>query len=156
MYVRRHMFHALMPPRRSRALPARPALLLLLLLGAQPVASAAPDCGWREPPRTYPEGVRWTCAAIGWPDGDTLKARCEGKAEPVTIRLRGAATEERGEGRWRQAREELRRRTTNRALDVLPPHRSHRRVVADVLAGGVNLGAAMDAAGSSKEDCPKR
>ena len=28
--------------------------------------------------------------------------------------------------------------------------------VADVLAGGVNVGAAMDAAGWSKADCPKR
>jgi hypothetical protein len=50
----------------------------------------------------------------------------------------------------------LRRRTADRPLDVLPHHRSHRRVVADVLAGGVNVGAAMDAAGWSKADCPKQ
>jgi hypothetical protein len=41
-------------------------------------------------------------------------------------------------------------------LAVLPHRPSLRRVVADVLAGGVNVGAAMDAAGWSKRDCPKR
>ena len=71
-------------------------------------------------------------------------------------RLRGVDTEERGEGRWWQACEELRRRTAGHALAVMPHRRSHRRVVADVLSGGVDVGAAMDAAGWSKADCPKR
>ncbi len=42
------------------------------------------------------------------------------------------------------------------ALTVMPHHDSYRRVVADVLAGAVNVGAAIDAAGWSKADCPKR
>ena len=64
--------------------------------------------------------------------------------------------DERGAGRWRQAREELRRRTAGHALTVMPHNHSHRRVVADVLAGGVNVGAAMDVAEWFKADCPKR
>ena len=146
------MFHVKMTPRRSLARLSP----LLLLLGAHAIAPAAPGCDWREPPRTYPEGVRWTCTALGWTDGDTLKAWCDGQGGAVAIRLRGADTDERGAGRWRQAREELRRRTAGRGLDVLPHHRSRRRVVADVLTTGENVGAAMDAAGWSKEDCPKR
>ena len=133
-------------------------LAILLPLGsallAAPAAAAA--CGWSEPPRTYPDGVRWSCTALRWADGDTLTARCDGHAGAVKVRLRGVDTEERGEPRWGQAREELRRRTAGRALAVLPRHLSHDRVVADVLAGGVNVGAAMDAAGWSKADCPKR
>jgi endonuclease YncB( thermonuclease family) len=89
-------------------------------------------------------------------DSDTLAARCEGVDGTVSVRLRGVDTDERGEGRWEAAREELRRRTAGHALAVLPRHLSHRRVVADVLAGGINVGAAMDAAGWSKRDCPKR
>jgi hypothetical protein len=65
-------------------------------------------------------------------------------------------TDERGEPRWDAAREELRSRTAGQTLDVLPHHRNHRRVVADVLAGEVNIGAAMDAAGWSKRNCPKK
>lgn len=133
--------------------PKSAAALLLAFLAA-PVA--APACDWQEPPRTYPEGTRWPCVAVGWMDGDTLAARCNGHDAPVSVRLRGVDTDERGEGRWEGAREELHRRTAGRPLDVLPRHRSHRRVVADVLAGGVNVGAAMDAAGWSKADCPKR
>lgn len=126
----------------------------LLAFFAAPAAGAA--CGWQEPPRTYPDGVRWACVAIGWTDGDTLTARCDGYAGTVKVRLRGVDTEERGEARWRQAREELRRRTAGYPLAVAPRHLSHDRVVADVLAGGVDVGAAMDAAGWSKVDCPKR
>lgn len=134
-----------------------PALLLLFLLVA-PAGStaAAPGCDWREPPRTYPEGVRWSCTAVAWTDGDTLAARCEGRPGTVLVRPRGVDADERGKWRWRRAREELRRRTEGRALDVAPHHDSHRRVVADVLAGGVDVGAAMRAAGWSKAGCPKR
>jgi endonuclease YncB( thermonuclease family) len=106
--------------------------------------------------RTYPDGVRWSCTALRWADGDTLTARCDGLAGAVKVRLRGVDTEERGEPRWGQAREELRRRTAGHPLAVLPRHLSHDRVVADVLAGGVNVGAAMDAAGWSNTECPKR
>jgi endonuclease YncB( thermonuclease family) len=132
----------------SPAMPALPSFAR---------ASAAPaSCGWVEPPRTYPDGVRWACTATEWADGDTLRARCDGQAGTVAVRLRGVDTDERDEVRWEQARDELRRRTAGHALTVLPRHHSHRRVVADVLAGGVNVGAAMDAAGWSKRDCPKR
>ena len=89
-------------------------------------------------------------------DGDTLRARCDGQARPLAIRLRGVDTDERGQHRWHAARDELRRRTAGQALAVLPHHGSHRRVVADVLAAGVDVGAAMDAAGWSKAGCPKR
>lgn len=135
----------------SLALPA-----LFAVSPAVPASSAPASCGWVEPPRTFPEGVRWSCAATDWRDGDTLAATCDGQAGAVVIRLRGVDTEERGEGRHELARDELRRRTAGRALTVLPRHHSHRRVVADVLAGGVNVGAAMDAAGWSKADCPKK
>lgn len=74
----------------------------------------------------------------------------------MRVRLRGVDTDERGEARCRQARDELHRYTAGHPLAVLPRHRSHRRVVADVPAGGVNVGAAMDNAGWSKADCPKR
>jgi endonuclease YncB( thermonuclease family) len=133
------------------------ATSLPLALAVLSAPAAAVACsGWREPPRTYPEGVRWSCTTVRWVDGDTLRARCDGQAGAVKVRLRGVDTEERGEPRWGQAREELRRRTAGHALAVLPRHRSHDCVVADVLAGGVNVGAAMDAAGWSKADCPKR
>ena len=127
----------------------------MALLAAPAAAPAA--CGWQEPPRTYPEGVRWSCVAVGWQDGDTFADGCDGHDAPVSVRrLRGVDTDERGEGRWEEARAELHRRTAGRPLAVLPRHRSHRRVVADMLAGGVNVGAAMDAAGWSKAECPKR
>lgn len=130
------------------------AWLGLVLLSAP--AGAAGICDWREPPRTYADGVRWSCNAVGWSDGDTLRARCDGHAGVVKIRLRGVDTDERGEGRWQDAREELRRRTAGQVMTILPHHDSHRRVIADVPAGGVDVGAAMDAAGWSKADCPKR
>lgn len=145
--------------RREPRAPAhhlRGAACLLLTLAFVPGAlSAAPACGWREPARTFPEGARWACTAVGWTDGDTLRAVCDGQHPAVAVRLRGVDTDERGQLRWREAREELRRRTAGHLLAVLPHHRSHRRVVADVLAGGVNVGVAMDAAGWSKADCPK-
>ena len=75
------------------------AAWLGLVLLPVPV-SAAGICDWREPPRIYAEGTRWDCTAVGWPDGDTLWARCEGHAEAVKVRLRGVDTDERGQGRW--------------------------------------------------------
>lgn len=134
----------------------RAAAALVVVLTASTAAPVRASCGWVEPPRTYPEGVRWICSATGWADGDTLTAMCDGMAEAVVIRVRRVDTEERGEARWWQAREELRHRTAGRVLAVLPRHRSYRRVVADVLAGGVNVGEAMDAAGWSKVECPRR
>ena len=132
------------------------AILVLLPVALLSAPAAAQGCDWREPPWTYPDGMRWACVAVRWTDGDTLRARCDGQAGTVAVRLRCVDTEERGDGRWWQAREELRHRTAGHALTVVPHHHSHRRVVADVLADGVNAGAAMDAAGWSKRDCPKR
>lgn len=55
-----------------------------------------------------------------------------------------------GVHRYREAREELARRVLGRAVVLIPHHRSRDRVVADVLLRGVNVGAALDAAGWSK------
>lgn len=74
----------------------------------------------------------------------------------MAVRLRGVDADERGQHRWQEAREELRRLTADQVLAVVPHHDSCRRVVADVLARGVDVGAAMGAAGWSKAGCPKR
>lgn len=142
-----------MRPEASSFVAVGFALAFSTALAAAP---AAPSCDWREPPRTYPDGARWACIAVGWKDGDTLYATCHGHAGTVAIRVRRVDPDERGHERWRLAREELRRRTAGHALGVVPHHDSHRRVVADVLVGGVNVGAAMDAAEWSKTACPKR
>ena len=84
-------------------------ILALLLLFSPPALADA--CRWREPARTYPAGVSWTCNAVRWADGDTLTAQCRGQTRPVRMRLRGVDTVERGDRRWRAARLELRRRT---------------------------------------------
>lgn len=63
---------------------------------------------------------------------------------------------ERGDPAWRAARAELRSRTEAVPLVVLPRHENRGRVVADVMARGVNVGAAMDAAGWSKGACARR
>lgn len=131
-------------------------LPILALLAVLPAAEAAAQCGWREPRRTFPAAQRWDCQAIRWTDGDTLTARCEGLSQPVRVRLRGVDTPERGEARYREAGAELRRRTEGQELVLLPHHRSHDRVVADVLAGRVNVGQAMDREGWSKPHCPRR
>ncbi len=140
---------------KTRA-PAHQAFAIAWFGLALSVAPDAMACTWREPARTYPEGIRWSCMATYTVDGDTLHARCNGQPGTVSIRLRGVDTDERGEDRWQEAREELRRRTAERILTVLPHHDSYRRAVADVLAAGVDVGAAMDAAGWSKAVCPKR
>lgn len=170
----RHLGHRFVRSRWSKsvafllALAAVQPLIAVLLLapGARlpldflttpaGITASAASCGWTEPPRTYPEGLRWSCVAVGWRDGDTLAAKCDNQEGTVSIRLRGVDTDERGETRYEAARDELHRRTVGQDLAVLPHHPSHRRVVADVLAGGVNVGVAMDAAGWSKRDCPKR
>lgn len=77
--------------------------------------SATSTCAWREPARTYPIDARWTCNAVGWTDGDTFRAVCDGQHRSVAIRVRGLDTDERGQGRWEEARDELRRRTAERA-----------------------------------------
>lgn len=129
-------------------------ILALFLLFAPPALADA--CQWREPARTYPDGVSWRCNAIRWADGDTLTARCRGQAEPVRVRLRGVDTVERGKVGWSAARLELRRRTQAVRLVILPHHGSHDRVVATVLVRGRDVGRAMDAAGWSKVGCPRR
>lgn len=136
-------------------LPVLRHLAALMMLGA-PAAQAAGACLWREPPRIFPADEAWHCAALRWADGDTLTVACRERSEPVRIRLRGVDTPERGTTQWRAARAELRRRTEAVPLVVIPRHRSGERVVADVLSGGVNVGLAMDAAGWSKEVCPRR
>jgi endonuclease YncB( thermonuclease family) len=128
------------------------ALLLLLPLPAW----AAEGCRWREPVRSFDAGEAWSCAAIAWADGDTFTAACEAVAGTVRVRLRGVDTVERGDPAWAASRLELRRRTEGLRLAVLPHHGSFGRVVADVLAEGVNVGAAMDRDGWSKAGCPKR
>jgi endonuclease YncB( thermonuclease family) len=113
-------------------------------------------CRWREPARTYPASERWNCAAFRWADGDTLTVDCEGQAQAIRVRLRGVDTVERGDPRWSASRSELRSRTEAVALIVLPHHLSHERVVADVIARGVNVGLSMDAEGWSKDVCPRK
>jgi hypothetical protein len=73
----------------------------------------------------------------------------------VRVRLRGVDTVERGGLRWRASRAELRTRIEAMPLALLPHHGNQGRVVADVLVGGMNEGAAMDAAGWSKDECPR-
>jgi endonuclease YncB( thermonuclease family) len=126
-----------------------------LLSLAAPAAGAAEACRWREPARTFPASERWTCEALRWADGDTLTATCAGLPEPLRVRVRGVDTVERGDTRWRASRAELRARTEAVPLVVAPHHMHRGRVVADLLAAGSNVGAAMHAAGWSKADCPR-
>lgn len=79
-----------------RRMVPKPAVALLLAFLSAPAAASA--CGWQEPPRTYPEGARWSCVAVGWMDGDTFAARCDGQTETVSVRLRLVDTDERGQG----------------------------------------------------------
>lgn len=83
-----------------RIAPVSAGLLLALSTAPAGLPAAAVGCDWREPPRTYPAGVRWTCTAADWPDGDTLDAECAGRAGTVAIRVRRVDTDERGHGRW--------------------------------------------------------
>lgn len=135
-------------------MPNAALVALLAALCAAPAVAA--DCRWREPERTYRTGARWSCVSTFTVDGDTLQAHCEGQPGTISIRLRGVDADDRDQPRYEAARAELRRRTEDRALVVIPHHDSYRRVVADVVAGGTEVGRAMDAAGWSKADCPKR
>jgi len=118
-------------PKRRLAILAGLAPLLLFQPGRWPPTSPTFACGWREPPRIYPEGARWTCTAAGWTDGDTLIARCDGEAGTVAVRLRGVDTDEHGEGRWRQARgvapQDRRPAAGCAAAPPQPPTRGRRR-----------------------------
>lgn len=129
------------------------ALACVLLM---PAAASRPMPHWREPARTFPAGQAWRCETIRWADGDTLTARCAGLSRPVSVRLRGLDTPERGERRYREAGAELRRRPEGREIEVRPHHRSWERVVGDVLVAGVDVGQEMDGAGWSKPGCPRR
>ncbi len=75
---------------------------------------------------------------------------------PVACGCVASDTVERGAKEWSAARMELRRRMQGEALTVLPHHAHGGRVVADVLVGGVNVRRAMDVAGWSKRNCPRR
>ncbi len=132
-----------------------PIATVALMLVA-PADLMAASCAWREPARTYAADQQWDCVAYRWADGDTLTAACQGSPEPVRIRLRGVDTVERGEPGWSAARMELQRLTRGMPLVVRPHHGSFNRVVAEVTAGGQDIGLAMDAAGWSKPDCPRR
>lgn len=146
-------------------MPRKPLLLFVLgcLLAALVIyafwakeAASNPPCLWREPRRTYPNDIRWNCTAVRITDGDTFKAMCFGQSGPVSVRVRGLDTDERGEPRWDAARQELRRRIEGVSLTLAPHHQSHSRVVADVYANSHNVGWGMDEAGWSKASCPKR
>lgn len=105
---------------------------------------------WTEPPRSLrPEP--FACARPRALDGDTLQ--CRGGTR---VRLRGVDTPERGEPRYREATRELQRRLRGCQVKVVPHHRSYDRIVGDVLACGVNVGQAMDAAGWSKPTGARR
>lgn len=132
------------------------AALVFYALWAKEAASANAPCLWREPRRAYPTGERWECIATRITDGDTFWARCAGRPEQIAVRVRGLDTDERGDPRWDEARQELRRRIEGHALTLVPHHQSYERVVADVLANGRDIGVQMDSAGWSKAVCPKR
>jgi len=123
---------------------------LLLTLALAAFLPSASNAQWREPPRSMQaEAQRYTdCRAV---DGDTLACR-QGR-----VRLRGVDTPERGEGGYRAAQQELRRRIPGGTVTVVPRHRDrHGRVVGDVYARGQNVGRSMNADGYSKRRGAKR
>ncbi|HYF06709.1 MAG TPA: hypothetical protein VD970_03745 [Acetobacteraceae bacterium] len=155
-------------PRRfrwPRRLPRSPLALLfllgLILVGylwpqgdlAPPATGPRPgdDPGWIEPPATLdPTPTRLAdCRAV---DGDTL--HCTG----IRVRLRGVDTPERGEPNHREATRALQAMVAScrRDLVLIPRHRSHDRIVGNVLCGDTDLGHAMDAAGWSKPEGARR
>lgn len=112
---------------------------------------AALICGaWTEPPRTLPPAPV-ACQVVHVVDGDSLRCR-----DGTRVRLRGVDTPERGEPRFREARDELTRRTLGRTVTLIPHHRSRDRIVADVMLGGQNVGRDMDRAGWSKPTAARR
>lgn len=138
-------------PRRVHALSLAVGVFILL-----PAVADARCYPRPEPRRTFPVGTSWQCEAIAWANGDTLAVRCRGIAQPLRVRVRGVDAPQRGERRFWEAAEELRRRTQGTELAVLPHHRSGNQVVADVLDGAINLGEAMDWAGWSRPQCARR
>lgn len=127
------------PPRGGAADPSwqRPA--------EPPAPRPGADAPWREPAATLaptPTPLQG-CRAV---DGDTLHCGA------IRVRLRGVDTPERNEPRYREAGRALQAMVDQcrAGLTLLPHHRSHDRIVGDVLCAGTNLGHAMDAAGWSK------
>ena len=103
------------------------------------------DPGWREPAATLAPTPTplLSCRAV---DGDTLHCGA------VRVRLRGVDTPERNEPRYREAGRALQAmvEACRPGLTLVPHHRSHDRIVGDVLCGRTNLGQEMDEAGWSK------
>lgn len=121
------------------------------LLRPSPPVRPGDDPEWREPAATLaPTPTPLTACRAA--DGDTL--RCTG----IRVRLRGVDTPERDEPRYRDAMRALQAmvEACEAGLTLIPHHRSHDRIVGDVLCGTVNLGHAMDAAGWSKPHGARR
>ena len=132
--------------------------LLILLTAFQFLLTEpafAESCFWREPKRTFPVNSEWHCSAQHWTDGDTFAVLCRGPPEPITIRVPGVDTVERGDPRWRASRAELRKRTEFTEIRILPHHPNRGRIVADVIVRGMNVGQDMHATGWSKARCPR-
>jgi micrococcal nuclease len=91
-----------------------------------------------------------TCTLISVTDGDTLKARCDGRT--VNIRLADVDAPERKACPVEWVRSKAALATMAQGpLTVAPDgHVSHRRMVASVAAGGVDLGHTMAAQGYAK------
>ena len=89
--------------------------------------------------------IPFACGSPRAIDGDTLSC-----SDGTRVRLRGVDTPERGEPRWREARQELQRQIDRGWVNVIPHHSSRGRIVGDVYVGGRNVGRAMDQAGWSK------
>lgn len=145
--------------RRVPFVPRFPRRLLTLLIGVAILIGIAlrgewqapqtppppPARAWTEPPATLAP-TPTTLAACRAVDGDTL--HCEG----IRVRLRGVDTPEAGEPRYREATRALQSMVDacRAGLTLIPRHRSHDRIVGDVLCERRNIGQAMDAAGWSK------
>lgn len=108
-------------------------------------ATAPRDPGWTEPAPTLDPTPTplFACRAV---DGDTLHC------DRLRVRLRGVDAPERGEPRHREAGRALQAmvEACTVRLVLIPRHRSHDRIVGDVLCGARNIGREMDAAGWSK------
>ncbi len=118
---------------------------LCIALAAAPLVG-----GWTEPPRSL-QPAPTPCRVERVIDGDTLQ--CAGGPR---VRLRGVDTAERGERGYREARDELARRVLGCTVTLIPHHRSHDRIVADVLLNGRNVGRDMDGQGWSKPSGARR
>lgn len=91
-----------------------------------------------------------TCALVSVTDGDTFRADCG--AGVVKIRIADIDAPERKDCpvEWAAARDSLARLITGPLSITLDGTRSHDRVVADVAAGGIDLGRAMVISGHAK------